>query len=299
MTGAAGKRLGLMVDRALPPERLPDIARGVERLGADELWLVEDLGWTGAIATVATALAATSRLHVGIGIIPAPLRSPAVLAMELATLERLYPGRLIAGIGHGVGEWMERIGLRTPSPLALLEESFVAVRALLSGAELDLEGRAVRIHGTRLVHPPARVPPLIAGVKGPKSLELAGKVADGTLLAEGSGAAQIVEAHAAASRGGAGSGHEVSVFVHLAVDDDPEVARERIAPAASDAAAFLGIPVGEATVAAGSPADAAATVRDLWDAGAASVIVRPVGDDPVGQFERLAGELRRRPGSSG
>lgn len=293
------QRLGLMVDRALPPERLPDIARDVERLGADELWLVEDLSWTGAIATVATALSATTRLHVGIGIIPAPLRNPAVLAMELATLERLHPGRLIAGIGHGVGEWMDRIGLRTPSPLALLEETFVAVRTLLAGAELDLEGRAVRIHGTRLVHPPARVPVLIAGVKGPKSLELAGKVADGTLLAEGSGAAQIIEAHAAATRGGAASGHEVSVFVHLAIDDDPDVARRRIGPAASEAAEFLGIPVGEATVAAGSPADAAATVRDLWDAGAASVIVRPVGDDPVAQFERLAGELSRGSGSTG
>lgn len=293
------QRLGLMVDRALPPEQLPGIARGVERLGADELWLVEDLGWTGAIATVATALAATSRLHVGIGIIPAPLRNPAVLAMELATLERLYPGRLIAGIGHGVGEWMERIGLHTPSPLALLEETFVAVRTLLAGAELDLEGRAVRIHGTRLVHPPARVPPLIAGVKGPKSLELAGKVADGTLLAEGSGAAQIVEARAAAARGGAAPGYEVSVFVHLVIDDDPEVARELVGPSASDAAEFLGIPVAEATVAAGTPADAAATVRELWDAGAASVIVRPVGDDPIAQFARLAGELSPESGSIG
>jgi 5,10-methylenetetrahydromethanopterin reductase len=45
-------------------------------------------------------------------------------------------------------------------------------------------------------------------------------------------------------------------------------------------------------VAAGTPADAAATVTALWDAGAASVIVRPVGDDPIAQFERLAVELR-------
>lgn len=290
---AAARRLGLMVDRALPPERLPGIAADAERLGADELWLVEDLGWTGAIATVATALAATSRLHVGIGIIPAPLRNPAVLAMELATLERLHPGRLIAGIGHGVPGWMDLLGLRTPSPLALLEETFIAVRTLLAGDQLDIDGRAVRIRDTRLVHPPAQMPPLIAGVKGPKSLELAGRVADGTLLAEGSGAAQIVEAHAAASRGGATSGYEVSVFVHLAIDDDPAAARDRVSPSASEAAEFLGLPVEEATVAAGSPADAAATVRDLWDAGAASVIVRPVGDDPIAQFERLAGELRR------
>jgi 5,10-methylenetetrahydromethanopterin reductase len=294
MTNPAPRRLGLMVDRALPPERLPGIAADAERLGADELWLVEDLGRAGAIATVSTALAATTRLHVGIGIIPAPLRNPALLAMELAALERLHPGRLIAGIGHGVTEWMQRIGVSTPSPLALLEETFVAVRTLLAGDELTLDGRAVRIHGIRLEHPPARVPPLIAGVKGPKSLELAGRIADGTLLAEGSGAAHIVEAHAAAARGGGGPGHEVSVFLHLAIDDDPARAHTLVAPAAADAAGFLGIPIAQATVAAGAPADAAATVTSLWDAGAASVIVRPVGDDPIGQFERLARELRSR-----
>lgn len=289
---AAPRRLGLMVDRALPPERLPALAIDAERHGADELWLVEDLGWAGAIATVGTALAATTRLHVGIGIIPAPLRNPAVLAMELATLERLHPGRLIAGIGHGVSEWMHRIGVSTPSPLALLEETFIAVRTLLAGKELTLAGRAVRIRETRLAHPPARVPPLVAGVKGPKSLELAGRVADGTLLAEGSGAAHIVEAHAAAARGGGTPAHEVSIFLHLAINDDPEHARTRVAPVAAEAAGFLGIPIDDATVAAGAPADAAATVTALWDAGAASVIVRPVGDDPIGQFERLAAEFR-------
>lgn len=292
MTTAVSRRLGLMIDRDLPPERLPELAANAERLGADELWLVEDLGWTGAIATVATALAATTRVHVGIGIIPAPLRNPALLAMELATLERLHPGRLIAGIGHGVPEWMQLIGLSTPSPLALLEETFAAVRTLLAGDELNLDGRAVRIHGVQLVHPPHRVPPLIAGVKGPKSLELAGRIADGTLLAEGSGPAHIVEALAAAARGGGNPTHEVSVFAHLAIDDDPAVAHTRVADVAAGAAGFLGIPVEQATVVAGTPADAAETVTSLWDAGAASVIVRPVGDDPIGQFERLADEFR-------
>ena len=294
MTTRPARRLGLMVDRSLPPERRRELATGAERLGADERWLVEDLGWTGAMATVATALEVTTRLHVGIGIIPAPLRNAALLAMELAALERLHPGRLIAGIGHGVPGWMAQVGVRTPSPLALLEETFGAVRTLLAGGELHVDGQAVHIHGVRLEHPPARVPQLVAGVKGPKSLELAGRIADATLLVEGSGPAHIVEARAAAIRGGGDPTHEVSVFVHLAIDDDPAQARARVGAAATDAAGFLGIPVSEATVAAGSAADAAATVASLWDAGAASVIVRPVGDDPIDQFARLRSEFTRR-----
>ena len=127
------QRIGVMFDRARPPEELIDFARDLERLGVDELWVVEDLGWGGAIASAATALAVTERIVVGIGIVPAPLRNPALLAMELATLERLHPGRLIAGIGHGVSEWMAKVGEAVDSPLTLLEETFVGVRALLDG----------------------------------------------------------------------------------------------------------------------------------------------------------------------
>src|SRR5690348_9574786 len=99
-------RIGVMYDRDWAPEGLLPFARDVEALGVDDLWVVEDLGWTGSIASAAAALAVTERLRVGIGITPAPLRSPALLAMELGALARMFPGRLTAGVGHGVREWM-------------------------------------------------------------------------------------------------------------------------------------------------------------------------------------------------
>src|ERR1700712_3410777 len=135
------RRIGVMFDRARPPEELVDFARSLDSLGVDELWVVEDLGWGGAIAAAATALAVTDRLAVGIGIVPAPLRNPALLAMELATLERLHPGRLIAGIGHGAGSWMADVGAAVDSPLTLLEETFVGGRELLGGGRVRSSGR--------------------------------------------------------------------------------------------------------------------------------------------------------------
>ena len=161
------QRIGVMFERGRPPEELIAFAQDVERLGVDELWLVEDLGWGGAIAAAGTVLAVTDRIVVGIGIVPAPLRNPALLAMELATLERLHPGRIIAGIGHGVAEWMNQVGALVSSQLTLLEETIVGVRALLSGSRVQSEGRYVKIDGIQLVHPPATVPPLYAGVMKP------------------------------------------------------------------------------------------------------------------------------------
>ena len=111
----------------------------------------------------------------------------AIAAMELATLANLAPGRLLAGIGHGVQEWMEQMGARTSSPLTTLEEVITVVRRLLHGDTVTFEGREVSMRDVALDAPPSEVPPLLAGVRGPKSLALAGRVADGVVLAEGAG----------------------------------------------------------------------------------------------------------------
>lgn len=152
-------RLGVMFDRGLPPEQLVPFARALDETSVDDLWVVEDLGWTGGLTSAATALAVTSRLRVGLGIAPAPLRNPALLAMELGNLARMHPGRLAAGIGHGVLDWMRQVGAAPASPLALLEETITAVTALLRGETVTLHGKEVHLDGVSLVHPrPSRRP---------------------------------------------------------------------------------------------------------------------------------------------
>jgi alkanesulfonate monooxygenase SsuD/methylene tetrahydromethanopterin reductase-like flavin-dependent oxidoreductase (luciferase family) len=288
-------RIGVVFDRSRPPEELTGFARDVEADGADDLWVVEDLGWAGSISSAALALSATGGLRIGIGIVPAPLRNPALLAMELGTLARLFPGRLVAGIGHGVPEWMERVGATHPDKLALLEETVVAVRTLLRGERADLRGKAVRIEDTALVHPPAEVPPLVAGVVRPRSLELSGRVADGTVMAEGQGPERVAAALARIAAGRAAAGatgpHELIVFSHLAVSDDPARVEAALAPIRAEYAAWLGLPAPDVHFTAGTPAEAAARVRALWAAGADTVVLRPVGADPRGQLGAVLAAL--------
>ena len=56
-------RLGVMFRPEWPPEELLDFARGVERDGLDELWLVEDCFLAGGLTMAASALAVTSSVH--------------------------------------------------------------------------------------------------------------------------------------------------------------------------------------------------------------------------------------------
>ncbi|WP_205650227.1 LLM class flavin-dependent oxidoreductase [Actinoplanes solisilvae] len=174
----------MMLPRDLPVGEVLDYARRADTLGFDELWVVEDLGYRGGIAQAGSVLAATSRIVVGIGILPAGARNAAFAAMELATLAQLFPGRVIAGIGHGMPDWMRQAGAWPASPLTLLEEFTVAVRALLRGEPGPAAGRYVNVEGVIIGEIPEVVPPVVLGVRGPKSIALAGRASDGVLLAE-------------------------------------------------------------------------------------------------------------------
>ncbi|MDX3121884.1 LLM class flavin-dependent oxidoreductase [Streptomyces scabiei] len=277
-------RIGVMHDRDWAPEGLPEFARRAEALGVDDLWVVEDLGWNGGVSAAAVALGATQRLRVGIGIAPAPLRSPALLAMELATLARVFPGRLVAGIGHGVREWMAQVGVAPRSPLALLEETITSVRALLRGEQVDLAGREVRLDGVKLVHPPAEVPPVVAGVVRARSLELSGRVADGTLIAEGHGPRDLARIRELTAKGATGD-HTLTVFAFACVGDDPDAVARTLHPHTEGHGAWLGRPQDEVFTVSGDAA--AAGIRALAEAGADTVVLRLVGEDPLGQLEAV------------
>ncbi len=272
-----------MAYRDLPPERLVSFARDVEAMPQiADLWVVEDLGWAGAVSSAATALAVTSRLRVGIGIMPAPLRNPALLAMELGTLARLHPGRLAAGLGHGVRSWMRQVGAAPRSPLSLLEETLTAARGLLKGERVTLHGREARLEDVGLVHPPSIPPPLLAGVEGPRSLALSGRLADGTILHESFGPRQVATAltHIAPP-----PGHELVVFTYLHLGEPPGAIVDAVAE-------FQGVEPGEAAMAAGSAVRAADHVRALAEAGAATVVLRPpVCEDPLRHVSELLGAL--------
>lgn len=174
-------RIGLSYPRTLPPSLLPGIAATLDAGGIDELWLIEDCFFTAGPSLAASALTATDRIEVGIGILPAVVRHPAITAMEVATLAELGAGRFAAGIGHGVQSWMAQIGLRPVSPLTALEETITVIDRLLAGEEVTFDG-TFRCDAVSLADPPDAHIDILAGVHGPRSMALAGRVADGVIL---------------------------------------------------------------------------------------------------------------------
>ena len=220
--------VAIMLPRDLDPSRVVEFARRAEELGFAELWVVEDLPYRGGVAQAAVVLAATERIHVGIGILPAVARNVVFATMEVATLATLFPGRLTIGVGHGMPGWMRQAGDWPASPLSALEETLDVMRALLRGETVTTAGRYVRVDGVRLQDVPALRPLVLAGVRGPKSLALSGRSADGTVLAE-----PVTPEYLAAARANidAAGDHRIVVYNVGAVASTAAAAREVARPA--------------------------------------------------------------------
>jgi alkanesulfonate monooxygenase SsuD/methylene tetrahydromethanopterin reductase-like flavin-dependent oxidoreductase (luciferase family) len=277
--GVTTPRIGVTVPPQLPPADIPAYARRAEAVRFDELWLAEDCFFAGGIAAVSAALASTERLVIGLGIMPAVTRNASFIAMEVATLAALYPGRVTVGLGHGMAGWMRQIGAYPRSPVTALSEYVQAVRALLAGRTVSMAGEYVRLDEVRLDHPPVTVPPVLAGVRGPRSLELSGRVADGTILAWPLTGAYLTGARTAIDRGRRSAcraePHLLIGGTPISVDADPARARDALrGPIAAELSGPtgdihirpLGIAdeVAELRSAAGSVERFAAELPDLW-----------------------------------
>lgn len=280
--------LGAVFRPHVPPEQLRPAAHIAEETGLEQLWLWEDCFQQGGISAAAAVLAWTERLHVGVGLLPVPLRNVALTAMEATTLYRLFPERVLLGLGHGVLDWMGQVGARVESPVTLLTEYLTALRALLAGERVTSSGRYIHLDDVALDWPPAVVPPIFAGARGPRTIQLAGAHADGTLL-DAATPDSLRETRALIDKGRAvgnrTDSHQVIVYLVAATGPGAE---QRLAAERTSANNLPG-----GGVAGDAHAVAEAVVR-LAEAGADTVVVQPTADepDPVG-FVRFVGEKVR------
>jgi 5,10-methylenetetrahydromethanopterin reductase len=296
-------RFGTVFAPSRPIAELPDAARQVESLGLDELWVVEDCFLHGGLTAASAALAVTGHLSVGVGLLPAAVRNPAIVAMELATIAHLYPRRFQVAFGHGVDAWMRQIGARPRDRLVALRDVVAAVHALLHGEAVSVNGRFVKLDDVRLDTPPDDPPAVLIGTTGERGVALAAEVADGLLLPEGSGESTIGWA-----RGVLGAGRRLVAYAWLSVDEDPERARAALLPQVRrwremglypGNYARSGFPEADAVqpadvdrvAIAGTPAECAKALLRFADEGASTIVVVPVAEDPVEQLARFAEDV--------
>src|SRR5512147_2801633 len=205
-------------------------SRSVDAFAAD-VRRAEDLGWDAALqpdsqlrrrdtyVLLAAAARATQRITLG-PLLANPInRHPTVTASSIATIDELAPGRVL--LGWGVGDTAVRLAGLRPARVKELESSTRLMRALL-------DGEAVEVGAAR----PARLPhhrpvPIWIAAGGPRTLRMAGGVADGVFIRVGTHPANIATAVNAIRAGAAEAGREpgsvrLGAVFHTVLVDEPE-----------------------------------------------------------------------------
>jgi probable F420-dependent oxidoreductase len=187
--------IGVMIAATAQAGDIAEIAREVERLGYESLFipehpvipvgfktvppgggeLPEHYGrWLDPFVALSVATAVTKRIRLGTGICLLPEREPLITAKTIATLDVISGGRVVLGVGGGwLKEETEVMGTRFGLRWKRLRETVEALRILWSEAEPSYHGELVQFPPVRCDPKPVQKPgpPILLGAHGPKGRE--------------------------------------------------------------------------------------------------------------------------------
>ena len=251
-----------------------------EELGYDSIWMSE--GWgADALVTLAEVATRTDELRLCTAIVNTYSRTPAVLAMASATLQRQSGGRIVLGVGASHADIVEPLhGMEYERPVRRTHEAIELIKELTGGSgDVTYHGEIFDVEN----HPAFDTPvPVYNAALGAANRRATGRVADGWLpylfpiFALDDGFDTI--AKTARETGRNPEDIEVTPQILAAVSDDPEAAkdslREFIAP-------YIGnLPNYRDALATWFPTEAEA-ISDAWNAGGLEAAKTEVTDELV------------------
>jgi probable F420-dependent oxidoreductase len=244
--------------------------------------------------------AATRRVRIGTSILLLPLYPPALVAKQIAELDRASDGRVSLGIGVG-GEYEQEFracGVPMKERGRRTDEAIPLIRRLWSGEEVSHDGAFYPMERVRIHPAPAQAkgPPIIVAGRKDPAMVRAARLGDGWfpyLYSPRAYADSVRRIRAVAAETGRDlSGFEWMIFLFANVRDDPEAAKDELA-------AFLGgtyrqefRQMVDRVAAAGPPEAVAARVQEFVDLGVRHVVfATPGSDDRVGAMRRIVEEV--------
>lgn len=269
----------------------PDLLRELEALPIQALWVGGHVAAPNpvpeAMMQLAWLAARTERVAVGTAILLLPLYPPAVIAKQVADLDRWCGGRLTLGIGVG-GEYpaeFEACQVPVRERGARTDEAIPLLRQLWSGEPIDHEGRFFPMRQVRIHPAPLQSggPPIVVAGRQPVAMRRAAALGDGWMPYLYSPRRYVesveqIRAHAAAA-GRDLSGFRWQLFLFTSLHDDPDLARQR-------AAEFLGGTYRQdfgdminRVAAAGDVAGVTKRLQEFVDAGVREFIFAPCARD--------------------
>ncbi len=171
----------------LPEQPLDDLLRTLELLDGLGFWACYSADETyhkDAWLLFGAAATRTSRLRLGPEVAGIILKDPTLVAQQVATLDELTGGRAELVVSTGSFALLEQYRVppeRTRRPIERLREAHEVLSRFLADGRIEFDGDFYSYSGLFTAARPRQSPlPIkLGGMRGPRSFELAGEIADG------------------------------------------------------------------------------------------------------------------------
>ena len=169
-------KFGIEFVPQIPLDELVRLVKLAEDVGFEYAWITDHYNNKNVYETLALIAANTETIKMGPGVTNPYVRSPAISASAIATIDEISNGRATFGIGPGDKATFDALGIAWEKPVSTIKAAIADINTLLDGGKTEA---GAALGGAKKVQDAI---PIYMGAQGPKMLETAGEIADGVLI---------------------------------------------------------------------------------------------------------------------
>lgn len=169
-------KFGIEFVPQIPLDELVRLVKIAEDVGFEYAWITDHYNNKNVYETLALIAANTETIKMGPGVTNPYVRSPAISASAIATIDEISNGRATFGIGPGDKATFDALGIAWEKPVSTIKAAIADINTLLAGEKTEA---GAALGGAKKVQDAI---PIYMGAQGPKMLETAGEIADGVLI---------------------------------------------------------------------------------------------------------------------
>ena len=169
-------KFGIEFVPQIPLDELVKLVKLAEDVGFEYAWITDHYNNKNVYETLALIANATETIKMGPGVTNPYVRSPAISASAIATIDEISNGRATFGIGPGDKATFDALGIAWEKPVSTIKAAIADINTLLAGGKTEA---GAALGGAKAVQEHI---PIYMGAQGPKMLETAGEIADGVLI---------------------------------------------------------------------------------------------------------------------
>ena len=169
-------KFGIEFVPQIPLKELVRLVKIAEDVGFEYAWITDHYNNKNVYETLALIAAETETIKMGPGVTNPYVRSPAISASAIATIDEISEGRATFGIGPGDKATFDALGIEWTKPVSTIKAAIADINTLLAGEKTEA---GAALGGVKKVQDHI---PVYMGAQGPKMLETAGEIADGVLI---------------------------------------------------------------------------------------------------------------------